>query len=609
MGNTQSQVASAAEVPPAKVDGNDAAATDAAADGHEQTVTVHRPGHQYSHSINLPKESTGSSLPRTNTSTGIVNAGVTLPSMYMRGGSEMSLVSSRSTSSLVQSEDEGTASDSMHRMLSDSESDGDAIGALPPTRRLGNNFRFPPIQTGEDVEVEPSLLTPKARHAPTLSTPRANPPPLAPEVSPNHGDMSADTIMHGTSLPKGLASTSPTNNALSRRSPLLHHRASLIIQDDVLSTTLAESPPRGMGSTSTSPPSRPDTPGNEHSGRPLRSALPSYLKIPTIIPSSYASPSTSPPSSRRDQHTGQDTDSKDTELTPTGSEFPPRVVYSDQKQAARLAASLKEVQAHDVPKPFLAPVSLTWHGRGRRVFVTGTFAHEWRSKIPLRQTRAGGPFVCMLYLPPGTHRLKFIVDNRWRVSNELNTASDGDGNMVNYIEIPNVMQPTRATSESADDTSDDALAQAIADLRTQQQNIHTQPRGEWEEMLGDELSGSIDDTWTSDVPVSVEFAQETEEALHDNALGSDAQALLPMPPMMPPQLEKVILNSSPANMSGSICVPSSVVDDTSVLPAPNHAVLNHLAASAIKNGVLAVGSVQRYKRKYVTTLLYRPVQP
>ena len=46
-----------------------------------------------------------------------------------------------------------------------------------------------------------------------------------------------------------------------------------------------------------------------------------------------------------------------------------------------------------------------------------------------------------------------------------------------------------------------------------------------------------------------------------------------------------------------------------MLPAPNHAVLNHLSASAIKNGVLAVGVVTRYKRKYVTTLLYRPVRP
>ena len=49
------------------------------------------------------------------------------------------------------------------------------------------------------------------------------------------------------------------------------------------------------------------------------------------------------------------------------------------------------------------------------------------------------------------------------------------------------------------------------------------------------------------------------------------------------------------------------MDDNSVLPAPNHAVLNHLATGAIKNGVLAMGTVSRYKHKYVTTVLYRPV--
>jgi hypothetical protein len=50
------------------------------------------------------------------------------------------------------------------------------------------------------------------------------------------------------------------------------------------------------------------------------------------------------------------------------------------------------------------------------------------------------------------------------------------------------------------------------------------------------------------------------------------------------------------------------VDDNSILPAPNHVVLNHLTASSIKGGVLAVGTTTRYKRKYVTTVYYRPVQ-
>ena len=88
---------------------------------------------------------------------------------------------------------------------------------------------------------------------------------------------------------------------------------------------------------------------------------------------------------------------------------------------------------HHVP---LMPIVITWRAGGREVFVTGTFANEWRSKIPLR--RAKRDHTCILHLPPGTHRLKFIVDDRWRVSKDLPTASDGDGNLVNYVEIPNV---------------------------------------------------------------------------------------------------------------------------------------------------------------------------
>lgn len=41
----------------------------------------------------------------------------------------------------------------------------------------------------------------------------------------------------------------------------------------------------------------------------------------------------------------------------------------------------------------------------------------------------------------------------------------------------------------------------------------------------------------------------------------------------------------------------SLGDDNSVLPVPNHVVLNHLGTSAIKNGVLAVGTTTRYHRK------------
>lgn len=44
-------------------------------------------------------------------------------------------------------------------------------------------------------------------------------------------------------------------------------------------------------------------------------------------------------------------------------------------------------------------------------------------------------FSAVLELPPGTHRLKFIVDDEWKCSNDMETATDPDGNLVNYLQV------------------------------------------------------------------------------------------------------------------------------------------------------------------------------
>ena len=142
----------------------------------------------------------------------------------------------------------------------------------------------------------------------------------------------------------------------------------------------------------------------------------------------------------------------------------------------------------------------------------------------------------------------------------------------------------------------------MADLKKPSDASH----GDWE-VLSDEVPGMDAAQWTSEVPRSIELAQETEEALHDNEMGADASALLPSPPQLPRQLEKVILNASPVNGNGAVTAVAAYVDDNSVLPAPNHGVLSHLAASAIKNGVLAMGTVTRYKNKVCGKVTLVPV--
>lgn len=72
-------------------------------------------------------------------------------------------------------------------------------------------------------------------------------------------------------------------------------------------------------------------------------------------------------------------------------------------------------------------------------------------------------------------------------------------------------------------------------------------------------------------------------------------ATLPSPPTLPMFLAKSILNGATPKK-----------DDASVLIMPNHTVLNHLATSSIRQKVLATSATTRYKRKFLTTIMYKP---
>ncbi|KAI3617184.1 hypothetical protein CBS9595_003093 [Malassezia furfur] len=629
----------------------------------DATVTVHRPGHLYSHSINLPAHGAATSddeelaslrrHPYSSWDHG-EQPGVVLSGMpYARGPPSDSSMR-RSQSSLTDSSTQ--RSDSTHWGSNSDAFDSDAEHRDPPRAGAYVPYRFPPIQTdAAHHDVEGALKTPtqpsNELHAP--NTPRTG-----------------DTGPHD-----------PQRTPLSRNEGFaggrvhIPHRASLIISEEVAPTPheIPSSPVLDRQARADDAANR--APGRD--GRRLRT-LPSYLRIPTAIPREFTS--TAPNTTTDDapapdtgalktldilhmpMYSGSTTERSNVVAAAPAHEAStvarpgisraqteplllasPRVsepadAEPAEPASATAASPAEPVEAVTAPthaatdgaaavggapaddQPRLTPVNLMWRGKGRQVYVTGTFADEWRSKIPLRQLRPNTPFLCTLYLPPGTHRLKFVVDDRWRISNELNTASDGEGTLVNYVEIPHTRErlsdgsalaPHKqgdAELRPADDPrfADPAWASAMDDLRRQHRASLEQRSGEWDE-LGDEAHGADVAHWTTDVPPAVEVAQETEETLHEHEMDSNAAALLPMPPQLPRQLEKVILNSSPAHAISSINTTAAVVDDNSVLPAPNHAVLHHLAASAIKNGVLAIGTVTRYKRKYVTTLLYRPV--
>jgi hypothetical protein len=278
----------------------------------------------------------------------------------------------------------------------------------------------------------------------------------------------------------------------------------------------------------------------------------------------------------------------------------------------------------------LMPITVKWRGGGKEVFVTGTFANEWRSKILLKRVAGSGKraeYSCVLHLAPGTHRLKFIVDDRWRVSRDLSTASDGEGNLTNYIEVAHIGPahpgPLSAPGEDLLLPEDEeekrkkgsvapsnlAAHKATLDLIEEARRAEALRRGDLLDVFGNEKVHK-EETWTQEIPESIIKAQLAEEAFraeqeerkadpkHSRRDSAMSASNVPVPPTLPRQLEKVILNSSPAAVAGA-------VDDTSVLPAPNHAVLHHLTASAIKSGVVATGCTMRYRKKVSFTSMSR----
>lgn len=199
-------------------------------------------------------------------------------------------------------------------------------------------------------------------------------------------------------------------------------------------------------------------------------------------------------------------------------------------------------------KDKLIETVIEWKQGGQSVFVTGSFT-GWKQMIPLRKFE-DNVFVVVLKLAPGTHRMRFVVDGELRCSDDMNTATDSMGNLVNYMEV------------SAD---------SQIDGEEQVEDDESQPVHEYTRQIPEIFA----DPDTLDRFSSIEFTP---------------------PPQLPPHLDGVILNTNWTEK-----------DNNSVLPIPNHVVLNHLATTSIKHNVLAVASVSRYRAKYITQILYSPI--
>ena len=194
-----------------------------------------------------------------------------------------------------------------------------------------------------------------------------------------------------------------------------------------------------------------------------------------------------------------------------------------------------------------------------------------------------------------------------QLSNELPTAVDYTNILVNYIEV------------SADDiprghSAEEKVAEGVHPPQVLPPGIEAKdhavdPASRTQPTADEQAAEPV--WWGEDIPKYLQELDRTEESRrYQRASGAIAE--IPTPPSLPLFLGKSILNGT-----------TPMKDDSSVLNMPNHTVLNHLATSSIKSGVLATSVTTRYKRKvcsssimirlkmltpvkYVTTIMYKP---
>jgi len=208
------------------------------------------------------------------------------------------------------------------------------------------------------------------------------------------------------------------------------------------------------------------------------------------------------------------------------------------------------------------PVVVKWAGgiAAKQVSICGSW-DGWKRKIPL--VKSHDDFTTIMNLPEGKHEFKFYVDGSWVCDNTLPKTDNPLGSENNVILI-----------DRGDFEVFDALDRDLAATNIEK--------------------GSGD--MTSTVDGTIQTSDEAQKSFGQNVPDRREFEKATHPPVLPPHLLQVILNKD-----------TPVSCDPNVLPEPNHVMLNHLYALSIKDGVMVLSGTHRYRKKYVTTLLYKPI--
>lgn len=305
----------------------------------------------------------------------------------------------------------------------------------------------------------------------------------------------------------------------------------------------------------------------------------------------------------------------------------------------------------------LIPVEIKWVNATReniaKVAIIGSFSN-WRDVIKLKRSSSHpNEYSTTVKLALGVHKLLYIVNNEYRVLEQLPTATDQEGIFFNWFEVldPHRLfnhfqnQQTHIDATTPFDANiiqvagqhDTSLIQKklnsfLMKVSKQEKNG---PDHEHIEYLEDNkyltyhtqaLLSFVDGTSLCSESYSSEIPEMFVNYEYFKSKSSDYE--LPEPPQLPAHLNNVLLNKmSNQQQNHTQNIPQVGGDlgfakrpalrraDSSYyasnkeayhLLIPNHVILNHLMTTSIRNDVLTVACITRYSGKFVTQIMHSP---
>ncbi|KAF8628639.1 hypothetical protein AX15_003773 [Amanita polypyramis BW_CC] len=260
--------------------------------------------------------------------------------------------------------------------------------------------------------------------------------------------------------------------------------------------------------------------------------------------------------------------SLDSDPLDSSSYFVPEVVHSSIP-----IGLLKGVTADDGVSPKVStddsepvPVKITWRGGGKSVVLARAGDNDWKGrKVMERESRTSQVYSTIVLLPRGTHHFRFLVDDQWRVADDLPTAVDDQGTLANYVAVRLSYTPPKSSNATATPITQrhipgqsfwSAASSADGDMPEPSRQLHHSSS------LGHQST-----VWTNEIPPElIEAAREEEVYLQASAGQYEANGSkggttyvsgfvpapnIPPAPGLPRHLDKLILNTKMNSASGT----------------------------------------------------------